>query len=134
MEKIAAGFKDFDVIIATPEMAPTMAKIGKVLGPKTPNKKSGTLTEDVTTAVKEIKQASRIEYRNDKAGVVNMAIGKVNFTDDQVMENFVAAMSALQKAKPQSSKGRYFLSVTLSSTMGPGFRVDQAQATKLAGG
>jgi large subunit ribosomal protein L1 len=134
VEKIAGGFKDFDVIIATPEMAPTMSKIGKVLGPKTPNKKSGTLTEDVTTAVKEIKQASRVEYRNDKAGIVNMAIGKVNFSDEQIMQNFVAAMTALQKAKPQTSKGRYFLSVTISGSMGPGFRVDQAQATKLAGG
>lgn len=134
VEKIANGYKDFDVLIATPEMAPTMSKIGRFLGPKTPNKKSGTLTDDVATAVKEIKQASRVEYRNDKAGVVNIAIGKVHFTDEQLMENLTAALGALQKAKPQSSKGRYFLTVTLSSTMGPGFRVDQSLATKLAGG
>lgn len=134
VEKISGGYKDFDVLIATPEMAPTMSKIGKVLGPKTPNKKSGTLTDDVATAVREIKQASRIEYRNDKAGVVNMAIGKANFSDEQLMENLTAALSALQKAKPQTAKGRYFLTITLSSTMGPGFRIDQSLATKLAGG
>ncbi|MGI8922862.1 MAG: 50S ribosomal protein L1 [Fimbriimonadales bacterium] len=131
--KIAGGYKDFDVLIATPEMAPTMAKIGKVLGPKTPNKKSGTLTDDVKTAVEEIKKAIRIEYRTDKAGIVHMPIGKANFTEDQLMENFLAAVSALVKAKPTTAKGRYITGVTLSSTMGPGFRVDPVVAAKAVG-
>lgn len=131
--KIAEGYKNFDVIIATSEMAPTMAKIGRVLGPKTPNKKSGTLTDDPATAVKEIKGATRVEYRNDKAAIVHLPIGKVNFTDDQLMENLTAALIALVKAKPSTSKGRYITSVTLSSTMGPGFRIDPVLAGKLGG-
>lgn len=131
--KIAGGYKDFDVLIATSEMAPTLAKIGRVLGPKTPNKKSGTLTDDVATAVAEIKQASRIEYRNDKAGIVHMAIGKVTYSDDQLMENLTAALHALVKAKPQGSKGRYITGVTVSSSMGPGFRIDPVVAAKTGG-
>jgi large subunit ribosomal protein L1 len=131
--KIAGGYKDFDVLVATSEMAPNLAKIGRVLGPKTPNKKSGTLTDDVATAVAEIKQASRIEYRNDKAGIVHMAIGKANFSDDQLMENLVAALNAIVKAKPATAKGRYITGVTISSTMGPGFRIDPVVAAKTGG-
>jgi large subunit ribosomal protein L1 len=130
VEKIASGYKDFDIIVAHESMAPNLAKIGRALGPKTPNKKSGTLTADVGTAVKEIKMASRIEYRNDKAGVVHLPLGKVNFSEEQLMDNFRAAIDALQKAKPATAKGRYFVTITLSSTMGPGFRVDPAQAAK----
>ncbi len=132
VEKIANGYKDFDVVIAAENMAPALAKIGRFLGPKTPNKKSGTLTNDIATAVKEIKQASRVEYRNDKAGIIHMAIGKVNFSDEQLLENFNTAISALLKSKPTSAKGKYFVSITLSSTMGPGFRVDSTLATKSA--
>ena len=110
-----------------------MAKIGRVLGPKTPNKKSGTLTDDVATAVGEIKRASRVEYRNDKAGIVHVAIGKVTFSDDQLMENLSAALNALVKAKPSGSKGRYILGVTVSSSMGPGFRIDPVVAAKTGG-
>ncbi|MDQ2985650.1 MAG: 50S ribosomal protein L1 [Armatimonadota bacterium] len=131
--KIAGGYKGFDVLIATSEMAPTLAKIGRVLGPKTPNKKSGTLTDDVATAVAEIKQASRVEYRNDKAGIVHVAIGKVTFSDDQLIENLTAALNALVKAKPSGSKGRYILGVTVSSSMGPGFRIDPVVAAKTGG-
>ncbi len=132
VEKIANGYKDFDVVIAAENMAPALAKIGRFLGPKTPNKKSGTLTNDIATAVKEIKQASRVEYRNDKAGIIHMAIGKVNFSDEQLLENFNTAIGALLKAKPTSAKGKYFVSITLSSSMGPGFRVDSTLATKSA--
>jgi large subunit ribosomal protein L1 len=131
--KIAGGYKDFDVLIATPEMAPSLAKIGRVLGPKTPNKKSGTLTDDVATAVGEIKQASRAEYRNDKSGIVHMAIGKATFTDEQLLENLTAALTALVKAKPQAAKGRYITGVTVSSSMGPGFRIDPVVAAKTGG-
>lgn len=133
VEQIAGGFKDFDIVIAAENMAPTLAKIGRFLGPKTPNKKSGTLTNDVGTAVREIKQASRLEYRNDKAGIVHMSLGKVNFSEEQLLENFNAAIDALIKAKPQAAKGKYLVTVTLSSTMGPGFRVDSAGATKSSG-
>jgi large subunit ribosomal protein L1 len=131
--KIAGGYKDFDVLIATSDMAPNLAKIGRVLGPKTPNKKSGTLTDDVATAVAEIKQASRVEYRNDKAGIVHMAIGKANFSEEQLMENLTAALTALVKAKPQTAKGRYITGVTVSASMGPGFRIDPVVAAKTGG-
>jgi large subunit ribosomal protein L1 len=131
--KIAGGYKDFDVLIATSDMAPNLAKIGRVLGPKTPNKKSGTLTDDVATAVAEIKQASRVEYRNDKAGIVHMAIGKVSYSDEQLMENLTAALTALVKAKPQTAKGRYITGVTVSASMGPGFRIDPVVAAKTGG-
>ncbi len=134
IEQIQAGYKDFDIIIASEEMAPALAKIGKTLGPKTPSKKSGTLTNDIATAVGEIKKATRVEYRNDKAGIVHMPIGKTSFSAEQLMENFNAAIDALMKAKPQTSKGRYLITITLSSSMGPGFRVDPALAAKSSAG
>ncbi|HWP30670.1 MAG TPA: 50S ribosomal protein L1 [Fimbriimonadales bacterium] len=130
VEKIAAGYKDFDILLAAENMAPSLAKIGRVLGPKTPNKKNGTLTNDLANAVREIKQATRVEYRNDKAGIVHIPIGKCSFSEEQLLENFYAAIQALYKAKPPSAKGKYFVSITLSSTMGPGFRVDPALALK----
>ena len=128
--KIVAGFKDFDVVIAAEEMAPQIGKIGKILGPRTPNKRNGTVTNNVGTAVREIKGATRVEYRADKAGVVHLQIGKVNFSNEQITENFAVALDALLKAKPASAKGKYVLTVTLSSTMGPGVPVDPAQAQK----
>ncbi len=130
--KIQAGFRDFDVLIATEEMAPQIGKIGRLLGPRTPNKRNGTVTNNVGTAVKEIKMATRVEYRAEKEGIVHLSIGKVNFTDEQIVENFVAALNALLKAKPATSKGRYIRSITLSATMGPGVTVDTAAASKLA--
>lgn len=128
--EIQNGYRDFDVLLATTDMAPQLGKIGRALGPRTPNKRNGTVTDEIGTAVKEIKGASRVEYRADKAGVVHLGIGKVNFTDEQIRENFAAAIDALVKAKPASAKGKYLLSVTLSSTMGPGVRVDPLEATK----
>lgn len=130
--KIQGGFRDFDVILATEEMAPQIGKIGRMLGPKTPNKRNGTVTNQIGTAVKEIKGATRVEYRADKAGVVHLQIGKVNFTEDQIRENFTTAIDALIKAKPASAKGKYVVSVTLSSTMGPGIAVDPTLAAKAA--
>ena len=94
-----ADFRDFDVVLATEEMAPQIGKIGRLLGPRTPNKRNGTVTNSIGQAVKEIKSATRVEYRTDKAGVVHMAIGKVNFTDDQLMENFKAALGAVLKGE-----------------------------------
>lgn len=131
--KIQGGFKGFDVVLATEEMAPQIGKIGKALGPKTPNKRNGTVTNNIGTAVREIKAATRVEYRADKGGVINMPLGKVNFSDDQILENFNAAIAAVVKAKPTSAKGKYILSMTLSSTMGPGVPVDITAATKGAG-
>ena len=131
--KIQAGFRDFDVLLATEEMAPSIGKVGRILGPRTPNKRNGTVTNQIATAVKEIKGATRVEYRADKAGVVHMPLGKVNFTDDQLLENFKAALGAVLKARPSSAKGKYIKSLTLSATMGPGVQVDTATASKLAG-
>lgn len=131
--KIQGGFRDFDVIIAAEDMAPQIGKIGKALGPKTPNKRNGTVTNQISTAVKEIKAATRVEYRPDKAGVVHLQVGKVNFTADQLRENICVALDALIKAKPASAKGKYLLSVTLSSTMGPAVKVDTVLATKASG-
>jgi large subunit ribosomal protein L1 len=130
--KIQAGFRDFDVLLATEEMAPQIGKIGRILGPRTPNKRNGTVTNNVGTAVKEIKGATRVEYRADKAGIVHMSIGKVNFTDDQLVENFKAGLGALIKAKPATAKGKYVRSITVSATMGPGIPVDINTASKLA--
>ncbi len=128
--KIQAGFRDFDVILATEEMAPQIGKIGKMLGSRTPNKRNGTVTNNIGQAVKEIKGATRVEYRADKAGIVHLPLGKVNFTEAQILENFNAALDAVVKAKPSSTKGKYLVSVTMSSTMGPGIPVDPATAQK----
>ncbi len=133
--RIQGGDKElkFDILLATEEMAPQIGKIGRILGPKTPNKRNGTVTNNIGTAVKEIKAATRAEYRADKAGVVHMAIGKVNFTDEQLQENFKAAVGAILRAKPSSAKGRYLQSITVSASMGPGIKVDLLQATKFVG-
>jgi large subunit ribosomal protein L1 len=131
--KIQGGFRDFDVVLATEEMAPQIGKIGRMLGPRTPNKRNGTITNAIGAAVKEIKGATRAEYRADKAGVVHMAIGKVNFTNEQIEENFRVALNAVIKAKPSSAKGKYIESITISSTMGPGIPIDAAVAAKQAG-
>jgi large subunit ribosomal protein L1 len=130
--KIQGGFRDFDVLLATEEMAPQIGKIGRLLGPKTPNKRNGTVTNSIGTAVKEIKQATRVEYRAEKAGIVQFSIGKVNFTEEQILENFKAALNALIKAKPATAKGRYINGITLSASMGPGIPVDSAAAQKMA--
>lgn len=131
--KIQGGFKDFDIIIASEEMAPQIGKIGKILGPKTPNKRNGTVTNSVAQAVKEIKSATRVEYRADKGGVVHMPLGRASYSEDQLTENFLAAYTAVSKAKPSSTKGRYILSATLSSTMGPGVHLDTTGISKAAG-
>ena len=116
---------DFDVIIATPDMMGVVGKIGRVLGPKglMPNPKSGTVTFDVEQAVKETK-AGKVEYRVDKAAIINVPIGKVSFGVEKLAENFKTIAEAIIKAKPAAAKGRYLKSVTVSSTMGPGIKVN----------
>lgn len=133
IKRIQEGFRDFDVVLATEEMAPQIGKIGRMLGPKTPNKRNGTVTNQIGTAVKEIKAATRVEYRVDKAGVVHLQVGKVNFTNDQIKENICVAIDALIKAKPSSAKGKYLLNATISSTMGPGVSLDTPSLTKASG-
>lgn len=133
IKKIQDGWKDFDVMLATDDMAPQIGKVGRFLGPKTPNKRNGTVTNNIGQAVKEIKGASRVEYRADKAGIVHLPLGKVTFGDDQLLENFNAALDAVIKAKPSSSKGKYLASVTVSATMGPAIMVDTNAATKSSG-
>ncbi|MEZ4300545.1 MAG: 50S ribosomal protein L1 [Polyangiaceae bacterium] len=123
--KVQEGFMDFDRVIATPDMMGLVGKLGRILGPRglMPNPKVGTVTFDVKTAVSEAK-AGKVEYRVEKAGIVHARIGKCNFTDEALMTNAHALIAALVRAKPSTAKGTYLRSITLSSTMGPGVRVD----------
>ena len=116
---------DFDVVIATPDMMALVGRLGRVLGPRNlmPNPKTGTVTMDVKKAVEEIK-AGKVEYRAEKAGIVHASIGKVSFDDEKLVENFKALQDVLAKAKPSSAKGTYFKSVAVTTTMGPGVKVD----------
>jgi large subunit ribosomal protein L1 len=126
-KKIEGGWLDFDAVIATPDMMKVVGKLGRVLGPRglMPNPKSGTVTFDVGPAVHEIK-AGKIEFRVDKAGIVQAPFGKASFTESQLKENAEAVIGAVVKGKPSTSKGKYLRSVTVSSTMGPGIRVDDS--------
>lgn len=125
ISKIQAGWTDFDVAVATPDMMGTVGKLGKILGPKglMPNPKVGTVTLDVTRAVNEIK-AGKIEYRTDKAGNIHAPIGKVSFDAAKLQENFTTLLDTLIKVKPSAAKGQYLRSITLSTTMGPGVKVN----------
>ena len=122
------GWLDFDVVVATPDMMGVVGRLGRVLGPKglMPNPKAGTVTMDVTKAVNDIK-AGKIEYRLDKANIIHCPVGKVSFTEEQLIENVNALVAAITKAKPSSAKGQYYRSVTLASTMGPGVKVNTAR-------
>lgn len=127
--KIQGGWTDFDVCVATPDMMGMVGRLGKILGPKglMPNPKVGTVTMDVTRAVNEIK-AGKIEYRTDKAGNVQAPIGKVSFTDERLLANYIALADTLVKVKPSGAKGQYMKTITLSTTMGPGVKVDVLKA------
>ena len=124
-ERIEGGFTDFDIAIATPDMMPIVGKLGRVLGPRglMPNPKSGTVTMDIAKAVGEFK-GGKVEYRTDKFGNVQLAIGKVSFEGADLLANFEAVMDEITRAKPASSKGRYLKKITVSSTMGPGVKLD----------
>ena len=119
------GWFDFDVVVATPDMMGVVGRLGRVLGPKglMPNPKAGTVTMDVTKAIADIK-AGKIEYRLDKTNIVHVTVGKVSFTEEMLADNFKAIMDAIVKAKPSALKGQYIKNITLTSTMGPGVKVD----------
>ena len=125
IDKISDGWFEFDTLIATPDMMPKLGKLGRVLGPKglMPNPKTGTVTTDVAKAVKEAK-AGKVEFRADKQGMIHVPLGKMKFTTDDLMKNFATLADAVLKAKPSSAKGTYLKSVYLSTTMGPGIKLD----------
>lgn len=136
--EIQKGWRDFDVLVATPDMMQSVGRaLGRTLGPRMPSPRSGTVTNDIGRVIRDIKSAARVEYRVEKAGIVHSPIGKVSFTNEQLMENFQTLLSALVKARPSAAKGRYLRGITISSTMGPGFQIDpqraQAVAEKSAG-
>ena len=122
---------DFDVIIATPDMMPVLGKLGKLLGPKglMPNPKTGTVTMDTAKAVKEVK-GGRVEYRTDSYGNVHVLVGKVSFTEEQLLENIKAFVSLIMKSKPSIVKGEYIKNISVSSTMGPGIKIDSKSFDK----
>lgn len=122
------GWLDFDVVVATPDMMGVVGRLGRILGPKglMPNPKAGTVTMDVTKAVNDIK-AGKIEYRLDKTNIIHVPVGKASFTEEQLADNFHTLMAAIIKAKPSAAKGQYLRSVTMTSTMGPGVKLNPAQ-------
>jgi large subunit ribosomal protein L1 len=127
-KQIEEGFDDFDVAIATPDMMPVVGRLGRVLGPsgKMPNPKVGTVTNDVAKAVEESK-AGKIEYRTDRTAIVHLNIGKTSFEERALLENYAAVIDEIIKAKPAAAKGRYIRSITVTSTMGPGVKVDPSR-------
>jgi large subunit ribosomal protein L1 len=126
--KIQEGFDDFDVAIATPDLMPVVGRLGRILGPsgKMPNPKVGTVTMDVARAVQESK-AGKIEYRTDRNAIVHLVIGKRDFEEQSLLENYAAVIEELIKAKPSAAKGRYLRTVTVTTTMGPGVKVDPSR-------
>jgi large subunit ribosomal protein L1 len=124
-KRVEEGFTDFDVAIATPDLMPLVGRLGRVLGPsgKMPNPKVGTVTMDVTKAVTEAK-AGKVEYRTDRTAIVHLTIGKTDFPESQLLENYAAVIDELVRAKPSAAKGKYIRTITMASTMGPGVKVD----------
>jgi len=131
-ERIQGGWLDFDKVIATPDLMGTVGKLGRVLGPRglMPNPKLGTVTFDVAKAVREMK-AGRVDFRVDKVGIIHCSVGKVSFGKEKILDNLKALLEMVLKLKPSSSKGTYLKSVALSSTMGPGVRVDPVEVPQL---
>jgi large subunit ribosomal protein L1 len=127
-KRVEEGFTDFDVAIATPDLMPVVGRLGRVLGPqgKMPNPKVGTVTMDVRKAVEESK-AGKVEYRTDRTAIVHLVIGKVDFPEQQLLENYAAVIEELIRAKPSAAKGRYLRTITMASTMGPGVKVDPSR-------
>lgn len=133
VKDIQGGWMDFDVLLCTPDVMGMVGRLGSILRAKMPSKKAGTVAPDIGRVVKEIKTASRVEYRVEKAGIVHAPIGKVSFTPEQLQENLLALVDALIKAKPSSAKGRYLQKIAVSSTMGPSVPIDTYEAQRMAG-
>jgi large subunit ribosomal protein L1 len=131
-KRISDGWTDFDVAVATPDMMSVVAKLGRILGPqgKMPNPKVGTVTEDVGRAVEQAK-SGRVEYRTDRSGIVHMVIGRADFGQQKLLDNYAALIDEIVRAKPSAAKGRYIRSITLTTTMGPGIHVDPARTRDL---
>jgi large subunit ribosomal protein L1 len=128
-DKVNEGFMDFDVAIATPDlMGPVVSKLGRILGPqgKMPNPKVGTVTNDIAKAVGEAK-AGKVEYRTDRQAVIHLTIGKASFDERALLENYAAVVDEIVRAKPAAAKGRYLLSITMATSMGPGVRIDESR-------
>jgi large subunit ribosomal protein L1 len=132
-KRIEEGFTDFDVAIATPDMMPVVGRLGRILGPqgKMPNPKVGTVTMDVAKAVEESK-AGKVEYRTDRTAIVHMTIGKTSFDDDKLLGNYQAVVEELIRAKPSAAKGKYIRTIVMTSTQGPGIKVDPSRTRDLA--
>jgi large subunit ribosomal protein L1 len=132
VKKIQEGWLEFDRVVATPDMMGTVGKIGKILGPRglMPNPKVGTVTMDIGRAIKEIR-AGKVDYRVEKAAIIHIGVGKSSFDTQKLVDNAVAVLDSLMKAKPSTAKGKYMKKISLSTTMGPGIKVDVAQATSL---
>ena len=131
-ERISGGWLEFDAIVATPDMMPVVGKLGRVLGPRglMPNPKSGTVTDDITRAIGDIK-GGRIEYRTDKHGNLHMIVGKKSFPETDLIDNYAAILDEVIRAKPAASKGRYLKAIAISTTMGPGIRIDPQKSKDL---
>ena len=133
VERIAGGWLEFEAVVATPDMMRVVGKLGKVLGPRglMPNPKTGTVTPNVAQAVKEIK-AGKVEFRVDKTGIVHAPVGKTSFPAQNLIENASALLESIVRAKPPAAKGKYLRSITVSSTMGPGVRIDESRVAEAA--
>ena len=133
-ERIQNGFDEFDVAIATPDLMPVVGKLGRILGPqgKMPNPKVGTVTQDVRKAVEEAK-AGKVEYRTDRHAIVHLIIGRKDFEEQRLLENYAALVEELIRARPSAAKGRYLRTITLTTTMGPGVKVDPSRTRNVAG-
>lgn len=131
-ERIQGGWLDFDAAVATPDMMPVVGRLGRILGPRglMPNPKSGTVTDDVAKTVRDIK-GGMVEYRTDRHGNVHLIIGKKSFEDVDLAQNYAAVIDEIARAKPAAAKGRYLKSVTLSTTMGPGIRIDPTKVKEV---
>jgi large subunit ribosomal protein L1 len=134
VQRIQGGWTDFDVAVATPDLMGLVGRLGKVLGPRglMPNPRSGTVTPDVGRAIREIK-GGRVEFRVDRTGVIHAPVGKVSFSEEQILQNLSALVDAVVRAKPSGAKGQYIRTVNLASTMGPGIGLDLQPTLALAG-
>jgi len=134
VQKGQLDWKSYDLILATPDMMGQVGRLGATFKQKMPNPKAGTVSPNIGQAVTDIKKATRIEYRVEKAGIVHAPLGKASFSNDQLLENFNTLLDALQKAKPTAAKGRYFKKIAVSTTMGPSIKIDPLRAVAIASG